>query len=88
MLQEEGSSSSTTKSVTVETVELCSGCGNTTQYCLYVSVLPSGTASGGILKILLRTLTSDVLYSGDGMPFFLQSSAKIVDGFFASCHLL
>lgn len=50
--------------------------------------LPSGTASGGILKILLSTLTSDVRYSGDGMPLVLQSSAKMVDGFFTSRHLL
>lgn len=50
--------------------------------------VPSGTASEGILNILLRTLTSVVRYSGLWMPFVLQSSAKMVVGFFASRHLL
>lgn len=55
---------------------------------LVALVLPSGTASVGILKILLSTLTSDILYSGDGMLFFLQSSPRMVDGLLASRHLL
>lgn len=49
---------------------------------------PSGKSSFGILNILLRTLTAKSLYSGDGIPFLRQSSAKRVEGFLASRHWL
>lgn len=51
-------------------------------------VLPSGNASMGILKILLFTLTSSLLYSAAGRLCFLHKALRIWQGLKASLHAL